>query len=149
MPTYEMPLLIRIMKKPELVATLKRTVETIFNTGGFIRKIENCGVKPLPCKTSAHGHVHHEASHFFIFFDIPPREIDKIMDKYNRDIDIVRLKIYKQNEPVKTECTFHEEMLPPPYRPSVQKLMEVAKKQDRKKKEFKYNSGLDYYPFNK
>lgn len=47
---------------------------------------------------------------------MPPREIDKIMDKYNRDIDIVRLKIYKQNQPVKMECTFHEEMLPPPYR---------------------------------
>lgn len=36
------------------------------------------------------------------------------------------------------------------YRPSVQKLMEMTKKQNRnKKREFKYNTGLDYYPFNK
>lgn len=35
------------------------------------------------------------------------------------------------------------------YRPSVQKLVEIAKKQQRNKHEFKYNTGLDYYPFNK
>ncbi|XP_011876746.1 PREDICTED: probable 28S ribosomal protein S6, mitochondrial [Vollenhovia emeryi] len=149
MPTYEMPLLLRIMKKPELVATLKRTAQTILGTGGFIRKIENCGVKPLPCKTSIHGHVHREANHFFIYFDVPPKELGTIMDQCNRDIDIVRLKIYKQNSPVKKECTFHEEMLPPPYRPSVQKLMEVAKKRQHNRRAFKPNSGLDYYPFNR
>ncbi|KAL6266676.1 probable 28S ribosomal protein S6, mitochondrial [Pogonomyrmex barbatus] len=149
MPTYEMPLLIRIMKKPELIATLKRTAETIFNTGGFIRKIENCGVISLPCKTDAHGYVHHEANHFFLYFDVPPTEVEKIIDKCNRDIDIVRSKIYKKYIPFKKTCTFHEEMLPPPYRPSVQKLMEIAQKQHRKKHEFKYNNGLDYYPFNK
>jgi len=149
MPTYEMPLLLRIMKKPELVAALKRTTETIFNTGGFIRKIENCGVKPLPCKTNVHGHVYHEANHFFIYFDAPPQEIDKVVDKCQRDMDIVKSQIYKQNEPSNKKCTFHEEMLPPPYRPSVQKLMEIAKKQRRNKYDFKYNSGLDYYPFNK
>jgi len=55
-------------------------------------------------------------SHFFIYFDIPPKEIDKIIDKYNRDMDIVRSKIFKQDKPPKVECTFHEEMLPPPYR---------------------------------
>ncbi|KYN08888.1 PREDICTED: probable 28S ribosomal protein S6, mitochondrial [Trachymyrmex cornetzi] len=149
MPTYEMPLLLRVMKKPELVAVLKRTAETIFNTGGFIRKIENCGVIPLPCKTNAHGHIHREANHFLIYFDVPPNEVDKIVDKYNRDIDIVRTQIFKQNKPFNTKCTLHEEMLPPPYRPSVQKLMEMAKKQNRNKREFKYNTGLDYYPFNK
>ncbi|XP_011169214.1 probable 28S ribosomal protein S6, mitochondrial [Solenopsis invicta] len=150
MPTYEMPLLLRVMKKPELVATLKRTAESIFGTGGFIRKIENCGVKPLPCKTNAHGHVYREANHFFIYFDAPPHEIDKITDKCNRDIDIVRSKIFKQNEPSKVKCTFHEEMLPPPYRPSVQKLMEMTKRQEKRNtREFKYNNGLDYYPFNK
>ncbi|XP_012055678.1 PREDICTED: probable 28S ribosomal protein S6, mitochondrial [Atta cephalotes] len=149
MPTYEMPLLLRIMKKPELVTALKRTAETIFNTGGFIRKIENCGVIPLPCKTNAHGHVHREANHFLIYFDVPSNEVDKIIDKYNRDIDIVKSKIFKQNKSNNTKCTFHEEMLSPPYRPNVQKLMEMVKKQNHNKHEFKYNNGLDYYPFNK
>ncbi|XP_072752524.1 small ribosomal subunit protein bS6m [Anoplolepis gracilipes] len=149
MPTYEMPLILRVMRKPELVATLKRATTTIFNTGGFIRKIENWGVKPLPCKINAHGRVHKEANHFLIHFDIPPKEIDKIVDEYNRDTDIIRSRVFKQREPIKINCTFHDEMLPPPYRSSVQKLMELAKKQHNNKYDFKYNSGLDYYPFNK
>ncbi|XP_012225659.1 small ribosomal subunit protein bS6m [Linepithema humile] len=149
MPTYEMPLMIRIIKKPELVATLKRTAETIFNTGGFIRKMENWGLKQLPCKIKSHQHVHREANHFLICFDAPPNQLEKIFDECNRDVDIVRLKIYKQNEPIKKECTFHKEMLPPAYRPSVQEMMKMAQKQNRNKYEFKHNSGLDYYPFNR
>lgn len=142
-----MPLILRIMKKPELVATLKRTAETIFNTGGFIRKMENWGSKSLPCKISAHEHVHREGNHFFICFDAPPKQLEKIVDECNRDIDIVRLKIFKQINPTKQKCTFHDEMLPPAYRPSVQKMMKMAQKQHKSKYEFKSNSGLDYYPF--
>lgn len=143
-----MPLLLRIMKKPELVETLKRTATTIFNTGGFIRKIENWGVKPLPCKTTAHGRPHREANHFLIYFDVPPKEVEKIYDEYKRDIDILKATILKPNISSKQNCTFHEEMLPPPYRPNIQKLLAMAKKRHNKY-EFKYNSGLNYYPFNK
>ncbi|KAH0953657.1 hypothetical protein HN011_004145 [Eciton burchellii] len=147
MPTYEMPLIIRMMKKTQLVATLKRTSSIIFNTGGFIRNIENWGVKHLPFKIRVHGQVHTEANHFFLRFDIPPTELKKIVDEYQRDVDIVRLKIYQENKGNKIRCTFDEEMLPPPYRPDVQKLMKKANKSKTNK--FKYNSGLDYYPFNK
>ncbi|XP_029681024.1 probable 28S ribosomal protein S6, mitochondrial [Formica exsecta] len=149
MPTYEMPLMLRVMKKPELVATLKRATTTILNTGGFLRKIENWGVKPLPCKMRAHGRIYREANHFLIHFDVPPKDIDKILDECNRDVDIVRLRIFKQNKPIKKDCTFHEEMLPPSYRPNVQKLVELAKKRHDNQYAFKYNTGLDYYPFNK
>lgn len=55
-------------------------------------------------------------SHFFIHFDAPPQHIKKILEECKRDIDIVRLKIFKQIEPIKQECTFHDEMLPPAYR---------------------------------
>lgn len=47
---------------------------------------------------------------------MPPKEIDKVLDKYHRDIDIIRVSIFKQYKPINKECTFHEEMLPPPYR---------------------------------
>jgi len=98
-----------------------------------------------------------------------------MVDEYQRDVDIVRLKIYKENKDDKKQCTFDEEMLPPPYRynlwfsmiynlsynvlikifftifflyrPDVQELMKKANKNNTKK--FKYNSGLDYYPFTK
>lgn len=144
-----MPLLMRVMKKPELVKTLKRTAEMIFNTGGYIRKLENWGIKDLPYKISVHGHVHRQANHFCIRFDAPPRLIDNVIEECSRDIDIIRIRVFKQLIPSETECTLHEEMLPPPYRPSVQKLVEMAKKQNKNKHVFSYNSGLDYYPFTK
>lgn len=61
-------------------------------------------------------HIFYIFSHFFIYFDAPPKLIEHILDECHRDIDIVRLKIYKQFIPSKQECTFHEEMLSPPYR---------------------------------
>jgi len=100
-----------------------------------------------------------------------------MLDEYQRDVDIVRLKIYKQNKDSKKECTFEEEMLPPPYRYDlwfsmiynllynvlikiflslslfvlyrrhVQQLMKKANKNNTTK--FKYNSGQNYYPFTK
>ncbi|XP_076303032.1 small ribosomal subunit protein bS6m-like [Lasioglossum baleicum] len=146
MPTYEMPLLLRLSNKPEYVTALKNVANSIFETGGFIRKIENWGTRALPCKTNAHGKIHTEANHFLIYFDIPPSQVSKIENDCKRNLSIVRATIYKPSEPSNTECTLHEELLPPAYRPSVQKLLEESRKY-RKEPKFKYNSGLDYYPF--
>lgn len=55
-------------------------------------------------------------SHFLIYFDVPPKEVEKIYDEYKRDIDILKATILKPNISSKQNCTFHEEMLPPPYR---------------------------------
>ncbi|XP_078042443.1 mitochondrial ribosomal protein S6 [Augochlora pura] len=147
MPTYEMPVLLRIMRKPETVDTLKRIANAIFQTGGFIRKIEYWGDKQLPCKTSIHGKVHREAGHYLFCFDIPPIMMHNLVDEYKRDLDIIRTNIYKPNPstPPKHVCTLEEELLPPAYRASVQKLLETGKRV--KTNTFKYNSGLDYYPF--
>ncbi|XP_076751246.1 mitochondrial ribosomal protein S6 [Xylocopa sonorina] len=146
MPTYEMPLLLRISSKAEYLNILRNVADSIFATGGFIRKIENWGEKELPCKAVAHGKMNTHAAHFMICFDIPPREMENVQDNCRRNLSIIRSQIFKQNEPdTEIKCTLEEEMLPPSYRPSVQKLLEVAKR-DRSKK-FKYNSGLDYYPF--
>ncbi|XP_034172721.1 mitochondrial ribosomal protein S6 isoform X1 [Osmia lignaria lignaria] len=147
MPTYEMPLLLRLGKKAEYANILKNVANSIFETGGFIRKLENWGDKELPCKTSSHGAVHKKAGHFFLAFDAPPAAIDKIVDECKRNLSIVRVRVYLQNEPQQVECTFAEELLPPPYRPSVQKMLEIAKQQKNDKYKFKHNSGLDYYPF--
>lgn len=149
MPTYEMPLLIRLGKKAEYANILKTVSETIFNSGGFIRTIENWGEKDLPCKTSSHGQVHRKAGHFLMSFDVPPSSTLKILDECQRNWSIVRVQIYLRNEPSKkVECTLEDDMLPAPYRPTVKKMLETAAKQKSKNKEqFKYNSGLDYYPF--
>lgn len=148
MTIYEMPVLLRVMKRSETVETLKRIANAIFETGGYIRKMENWGEKELPCKASCHGQVFRQASHFFFCFDVPPASLKELSDGYGRDIDIIRSRIYKQN-PCDTgkTCTLEEELLPPAYRPSVLTLLELAKKQKNNKHQFKYNSGLNYYPF--
>lgn len=43
------------------MSILKNVANAIFETGGFIRNIENWGNKELPCKTSAHDKVHTHA----------------------------------------------------------------------------------------
>ncbi|KAG7201741.1 hypothetical protein KM043_004463 [Ampulex compressa] len=146
MPTYEMPLFTRVMKKPELVAVLKRAANTIFNTGGFIRKIENLGVQELPYKIHAHGKTHKQASQFILYFDVPPKLLKNVSYDVRYDLDVIKCMIYKQNNPGTVQCTLEEELLPAPYRKDVQELLQIAKK-TKNKKEFQHNSGLDYYPF--
>ena len=86
-------------------------------------------------------------SYFLMEFNAPPVYIDQLLDEYSRDVDIVRRRIYKKKEAEAFECTLHEDMLPPPYRKSVQKLIEEARKSDKPR--YNYNTGLDYYPFQK
>ncbi|CAB0043119.1 unnamed protein product [Trichogramma brassicae] len=149
MPTYEMPLLLRTMSRPEVVNTLKRAAESIFDKGGFIRQIDNLGLKPLPYRMSANSRIHHEANHFVLHFDAPPTKIVNIQEERLRDVDVVRCKIYNKIVPEEMQCTFHEENLPPAYRPTVQKMVAIGEKAKAKKekRKFKFNTGLDYYPF--
>ncbi|XP_043280963.1 probable 28S ribosomal protein S6, mitochondrial [Venturia canescens] len=147
MPTYEMPILFRVMTRPEVVSTLKRVASAIFNKGGFIRKIDNLGLQPTPYKTKAHGHIHREANYFILHFDVPPLSLEDINEEYLRDIDIIRARIYKKEEEPMPPCTLHTEILPPAYRPSVQKMVETARKQSRNKHAWNSHSGLHYYPF--
>ncbi|XP_066595364.1 small ribosomal subunit protein bS6m [Prorops nasuta] len=148
MPIYELPLLLRTMDKPHTIATLKRATKHIFDQGGFLRKIENLGNKQLPSKASVHGHVYRNASYFILYFTAPPKSIQFLNDEYGRDVDIIRAKIFKQNELKNESCTFHEENLPVAYRPEVQKLIQKAQRL-AKPKMFKYNSSTDFYPFQK
>jgi len=147
MITYELLLLFRVMPKPELKEVLRRTAGHIFNKGGFIRKLNNLGSRDMPYKTSAHGVVYKQASYFMYEFNVPPSSIETLLDEYGRDVDVIRRRIYKKTDHETFECTLHEEMLPPPYRKDVQDLIAEAKGHDKPK--FKYNSGLDYYPFQK
>lgn len=80
-------------------------------------------------------------------FHVPPANLYDLKDELHRDVDVVRKSIFQKNEPINFECTLHEELQPAPYRKDVQKLMALAKKKERPK--FEYNTGLDYYPFQK
>ncbi|EDW68840.1 small ribosomal subunit protein bS6m isoform X1 [Drosophila virilis] len=147
MPSYELALVLRQLPRPELISVIKRTAEAIFDKGGIIRKFENLGTRALPFKVSEHGVVHREATHFTITFDTAPTKLSDLKEEFGRDIDIIRRYIFKVEEPEDYECTLHEEMLPPAYRKDVQELIDIAKRKQKPK--YNYNSGLDYYPFQK
>ncbi|KAL5291252.1 hypothetical protein ACFFRR_010575 [Megaselia abdita] len=147
MPTYELAFIVRKMSRPEVVSTLKRTSEAIWKKGGFIRKLDNLGSRALPHKISEHGLVHREGQYFNIQFDAPPANIKDLSDEFGLDIDIIRKNFFKMEEPPKFECTLQEEMLPPAYRKEVKDMIKIAQKKQKKK--YQYNSGFDYYPFQK
>lgn len=147
MITYELCVLLRVMPKLELATTLKRISSSIFDKSGIIRNIENLGTRDMPYKTSNHGVVYNKASYFIMEFNAPPACIDDLKEEYARDIDIIRRRIYKKELDPIPECTLHEELQPPPYRPDVQEMIKNARKYDKPR--FNYNTGLDYYPFQK
>lgn len=150
MPTYEMAILLKTLPRPELAAALKRTANAIFDQGGVIRKIDNLGHRPTPFKISAHDARHKEANYFIFSFEANETAKTPLFDNYQLDVDVVRCRIFHCKnlslKPIKEQpCTLHEDLLPPPYRPSVQKMVELGER--RVKPPFKQNSGLDYYPF--
>lgn len=150
MPTYELALMLRTMPKPELKSTLKRVATAVFDRGGIIRTIENLGFRPMPYKTSAHGLVHKEANYFLFKIDSPTRAVADLKEEYSRDVDIVRQRVFRVVENDQHNCTLETELLPPAYREEVQKMIDIGKTQvNRFTYKFKYNSGLDYYPFQK
>ncbi|XP_034825432.1 small ribosomal subunit protein bS6m [Maniola hyperantus] len=150
MPGYELALMLRAMPKPELKSTLTRISQAIFDRGGIIRNIENLGFRAMPYKTSSHSLVHREANYFVFQIDTATQAVVDLKEEYSRDVDIIRQRVYKIQDKVDHTCTLEEELLPPAYREEVQKMIELGKTQvNRFTYKFKYNSGLDYYPFQK
>lgn len=49
-------------------------------------------------------------------FSAPPSKLESMFEEYRRDVDIIRVRIYKSQEEDHQECTIEEEMKPPPYR---------------------------------
>ncbi|XP_014251123.1 probable 28S ribosomal protein S6, mitochondrial [Cimex lectularius] len=149
MLTYELSVLLKLLPKEEMTKVLKRTASAIFEKGGVIKKLDNLGQQKLPYKTSKHGMVHLEAHYFNLAFIAPPSKIEQLEIEYERDVDIIRSKIYKSIVPSDFECRLEEELKPAPYRLEVQEMIEEMKKKEARRPSFKYNTNLDYYPFQK
>lgn len=71
-----------------MVSTLKRTAETIFDNGGFLRKIDNLGFRNLPFKCSEHGLVHRTGHAFVMKFDIPPPAVTHINQVTSKTLNL-------------------------------------------------------------
>ncbi|KAM5179912.1 small ribosomal subunit protein bS6m-like isoform 2-T2 [Mantella aurantiaca] len=103
MPRYEMALILKAMQRPETVATLKRTMEALFERGAIIRSLESLGEKNLPYKISKHNQRHIRGGYFLLDFHAPPTIIPSMLDHLSRDIDVIRPTILKHEEEKRPE----------------------------------------------
>ncbi|XP_050542432.1 probable 28S ribosomal protein S6, mitochondrial [Daktulosphaira vitifoliae] len=150
MPTYELCLLFKVLPRTELASCLKRTASKIFETGGFIRRIDNLGTSKTPWKMSSHDSINKEASYFIVEFDAPNSALKSFNNYLSRDIDIIKRTIFRVTENTsQSPCTLHEELKPPAYRSEVQEMIAIGKRKREKeaKKKVQFNTGLDFMPF--
>jgi len=150
MPTYELTLIMRKMTRPLLVESLKRAGQHIYDSGGFIRKVESLGERRLPNIKHSKGMRHTEGTYFLMECDLKTKSITGIKDEFLRDKDIVQQSILAvTDEQCTCPQTYNDELLPPAERPSVQELIRVGRRPPRFRKIFKDKTGLDYYPFHR
>lgn len=108
---------------------LKRTASKIFESGGFIRRIDNLGVTDTPWKISSHDAIHKTASYFIVEFDVPSSALHQFNNYLSRDIDIIKRTIFRvpENTP-QPDCTLHNELKPPAYRFIIDYMMLIIVK---------------------
>ncbi|KAM3934663.1 small ribosomal subunit protein bS6m [Leptodactylus fuscus] len=106
MPRYEMALIVKAMQRPETVATLKRTIETLMEKGAIVRNLENLGEKNLPYKISKHNQRHTRGGYFLVDFYSPPNVIPSVLDHLSRDIDVIRpnILLHDEEKPPERPC---------------------------------------------
>ena len=72
MPTYELSLVVKqALKRPDMVAAVKRTGENVLNNGGYIRNLEFLGHRNLPQRQKANDEYHTKGSYFVMKIDVP------------------------------------------------------------------------------
>lgn len=131
--------------QPEFKAAAKRTAELIFDRGGFIRKIDYLGFNQLPYKISKNRQPYREAEQIIYTFDVGAKVRSDLLEEVNLDVDVVRCKIFPQQQHIENKCTLEEEMKPVAYREDVQELLRLQEKNQKKK--WSPQMGIEFYPF--
>ncbi|CAG0887964.1 unnamed protein product [Cyprideis torosa] len=143
--TYEALFILRVLRKPDIAAVIKRTALQVMEQGGFIRRIQSLGARQLPYRMRKDKFNYTEGHYFLMDFDAPPRQTKDLLDYFSRDEDLVRCSMQKKEEKEEIgPCTLPEECLPPPFRDDVKAMIEIGYKEKPQ-----YDTGVDIYPFNK
>ncbi|XP_037534478.1 28S ribosomal protein S6, mitochondrial [Nematolebias whitei] len=98
MPRYELSLILKAMQRPETVATMRRTVETLMERGAVVRDLESLGERQLPYKITKHNQLHIRGTYFLIDFYSPPNVLNDLLNHLHRDVDVVRPMVLRKDE---------------------------------------------------
>ncbi|KAK8719575.1 hypothetical protein OTU49_013944 [Cherax quadricarinatus] len=150
MALYELCIIVKNMPKASTVSAVKRIADSILDEGGYVSKFESLGTQELPFKLSIHGQIHTKGNYFLINFVAPPTAVSEILDTCRREIDVFRPGVTKIEPQQHSQCTLHEEIQFPSFRPEVLKMIQEAKsrlpKHLKKKGELK-KTVIGYNPF--
>ena len=102
MPGYELALIMRVMKRPDVIDGVKRTIASVIERGGIVKKLENLGEKRLPYRMMAHTENFTRGHYFVVEFDAPPDAIPSMSEYLHRDIDVIRPTILSRETERKT-----------------------------------------------
>jgi ribosomal protein S6 len=148
MPTYDLSLVIKAaLKRPQIVAAVKRMGDHIYNTGGYIRSLEFVGERDLPQRQRANDEWHNRGNFFVLRVDLATKDIGMVSDEAMRDSDVIRNDIVSITSPAVPVCTLEDERKPPTERPSVQTMLDIGRQKPMYSKIYKPNTGLGFYPF--
>ena len=130
--------------QPQLVECIEKIGLNILENKGILRKIEYLGYNRLyeklkdPANPTDKKSKQYEANHVLLHFEAPPMYTKKLStDFIDMSRDVLRYKINRKENLISEnyECDLFEDLKPPVYRKTVQKMMETGK-QFRNKQEF-------------
>lgn len=130
--------------QPQLVECIEKIGLNILENRGILRKIEYLGYNrlyqklPDPANPTDRASRQYEANHVLLHFEAPPSYTYKLgIDYLAMSRDILLHKMSRKENLISDnyECDLFEDLKPPVYRKTVQKMMETGK-QFRNKQEF-------------
>ena len=146
MPAYDLSLVVKQARRPEIVSAVKRIGQHIINNDGYLRHIEFVGERKLPQKSWTHGMKHTFGNYFVLRIDLPIAQVPILNDHAKRDNFIIKYDVIGVVPPEEPKCTLEEEFLSPSERPSVQRMIQFGRQAPRTKRIYKPNTGLEIDP---
>lgn len=123
MPRFEISVILRILARPDAVATMKNLLEPVLKDGNIVRKIQCLGSRGLPTMKTMNGEKHTDGTYFVLDVECPENTISIMKDNFMLHKNVISAfplshKVVYENE---TPCGGMNE-------PDYVKLLEDLKK---------------------
>ncbi|XP_015929979.1 small ribosomal subunit protein bS6m [Parasteatoda tepidariorum] len=146
MPLFEFNVLLKALPRTEITAALKRVGTRLLDEGVIIHKIENLGLKDLPYRMIQDGQPFFKGHQFIFYFMGSMNSFKNVDDICKRDLDLLRFGFANAYKDLNQDCSLQEELLPPAYRESVQKMMNQGRRYKQlTKRHYKHERDYSFF----